>query len=64
LVPVKKGKRLELKLSKVVYTKFAIALEQIAKFEAGSLRNQIIASDFLLDDIIEQLAETEIYEQN
>lgn len=37
LVPVKNGKRLELKLSKVVYTKFAIALEQIAKFEAGSI---------------------------
>jgi hypothetical protein len=37
LVPVKKEKRLELKLSKVVYTKFAIALEQIAKFEAGSI---------------------------
>jgi len=37
LVTVKKEKRLELKLSKVVYTKFAIALEQIAKFEAGSI---------------------------
>lgn len=37
LVPIKKDKRLELKLSKVVYTKFAIALEQIAKFEAGSI---------------------------
>jgi hypothetical protein len=60
LVPFTKEKLLELKLTKVVYTKFAIALEQIAKFEAGSLRNQIIASDFLLDDIIEQLAETEI----
>lgn len=34
---VKNEKRLELKLSKVVYTKFAIALEQIAKFEAGSI---------------------------
>jgi hypothetical protein len=37
LVPFKKEKRLELKLSNVVYTKFAIALEQIAKFEAGSI---------------------------
>lgn len=37
LVSVKKEKRLELKLSKVVYTKFAIALEQIAKFDAGSI---------------------------
>lgn len=37
LFPVKKEKRLELKLSRVVYTKFAIALEQIAKFEAGSI---------------------------
>ncbi|HEX5155039.1 MAG TPA: NotI family restriction endonuclease [Parafilimonas sp.] len=37
LVPVKEEKRLELKLSKIIYTKFAIALEQIAKFEAGSI---------------------------
>lgn len=37
LATVKKEKRLELKLSKIVYTKFAIALEQIAKFEAGSI---------------------------
>ena len=37
IVAVKNEKRLELKLSKVVYTKFAIALEQIAKFEAGSI---------------------------
>ena len=39
LVPVKKEKRLELRLSKVVYTKFSIALEQIAKFEAGSIKD-------------------------
>lgn len=37
LVPDKKEKRLILQLSRVVYTKFAIALEQIAKFEAGSI---------------------------
>lgn len=37
LVPVQEEARLELTLSKVVYTKFAIALEQIAKFEAGSI---------------------------
>lgn len=38
LVPVKKTKTLELKLQRVVYTKFAKALEQIAKFEAGSIK--------------------------
>jgi hypothetical protein len=38
LVPVKKSKTLELKLQRVVYTKFAKALEQIAKFEAGSIK--------------------------
>ena len=37
LVPDKNEKRLVLQLSRVVYTKFAIALEQIAKFEAGSI---------------------------
>lgn len=37
LAPVKKERRLELYLSKVIYTKFAIALEQIAKFEVGSI---------------------------
>ena len=38
LVPVKNSKTLELKLQRVVYTKFAKALEQIAKFEAGSIK--------------------------
>ncbi len=38
LVPVKKSRTLELKLQRVVYTKFAKALEQIAKFEAGSIK--------------------------
>lgn len=38
LVAVKKSKTLELKLQRVVYTKFAKALEQIAKFEAGSIK--------------------------
>ena len=38
LVSVKKSKTLELKLQRVVYTKFAKALEQIAKFEAGSIK--------------------------
>jgi hypothetical protein len=37
LVPTKKEMQLQLKLTKVVYTKFAIALEQIAKFEAGAI---------------------------
>lgn len=37
LVALKNENRLELRLSKIVYTKFAIALEQIAKFEAGSI---------------------------
>jgi hypothetical protein len=37
LEPDKKTKILSLKLQKVVYTKFASALEQIAKFEAGSI---------------------------
>jgi hypothetical protein len=37
LVSIEKEKRLDLRLSRVVYTKFAIALEQIAKFEAGSI---------------------------
>ena len=37
LVPDKKAKTLSLKLERVVYTKFADALEQIAKFEAGSI---------------------------
>jgi hypothetical protein len=37
LVSVKNEKRLELTLKRVVYTKYDTALEQIAKFEAGSL---------------------------
>lgn len=37
LVPTK-SKTLELKLQRIVYTKFAKALEQIAKFEAGSIK--------------------------
>lgn len=37
LVPDKNTKALSLKLQRVVYTKFASALEQIAKFEAGSI---------------------------
>jgi hypothetical protein len=37
LYPCQSEKRLELGLQHVVYTKFAMALEQIAKFEAGSL---------------------------
>jgi Restriction endonuclease NotI len=37
LVPDKKTRILSLKLQRVVYTKFASALEQIAKFEAGSI---------------------------
>ena len=37
LVPTK-SKTLELKLQRVVYTKFEKALEQIAKFEAGSIK--------------------------
>jgi hypothetical protein len=37
LEPKGKEQRLELKLQRVVYTKFDVALEQIAKFEAGSI---------------------------
>jgi hypothetical protein len=37
LVSEKGTKKLSLKLQRVVYTKFANALEQIAKFEAGSI---------------------------
>jgi hypothetical protein len=37
LIPIKKEKRLELKLSRIVYTKFEVVIEQIAKFEAGSI---------------------------
>lgn len=37
LVPDNKTKILSLKLQRVVYTQFASALEQIAKFEAGSI---------------------------
>lgn len=37
LLPNKETKTLSLKLQRVVYTKFANALEQIAKFEAGSI---------------------------
>lgn len=37
LEPVKNEIRLELTLKKIVYTKFDAALEQIVKFEAGSL---------------------------
>jgi hypothetical protein len=37
LIPIDLENRLELKLSKVIYTKFVNALEQIAKFEAGPI---------------------------
>jgi hypothetical protein len=37
LVPEKKTQVLSLNLQRIVYTKFASALEQIAKFEAGSI---------------------------
>jgi hypothetical protein len=37
LVPIESTQTLSLKLQKVVYTKFSHALEQIAKFEAGSI---------------------------
>ena len=37
LVPDKKNKALSLILQRIVYTKFASALEQIARFEAGSI---------------------------
>lgn len=37
LVPDKKTKVFSLKLQRIVYTKFASALEHIAKFEAGSI---------------------------
>lgn|GEM_PF-2157066 len=37
LVPDKQYNTLSLKLQRIVYPKFASALEQIAKFEAGSI---------------------------
>ncbi len=37
LVPDTKNKTLSLKLQRIIYTKFANALEQIAKFEGGSI---------------------------
>jgi hypothetical protein len=37
LLPDKTNQTLSLKLQRVVYTKFESALEQIAKFEAGSI---------------------------
>ena len=37
LLPEKTTQTLSLKLSRVVYTQFASALEQIARFEAGSV---------------------------
>ncbi len=37
LIPDKETNKLILKLQRVVYTRFANALEQIAKFEAGSI---------------------------
>ena len=37
LIPNKETEVLNLKLQRIVYTKFANALEQIDKFEAGSL---------------------------
>jgi hypothetical protein len=37
LIPDEQTKILSLKLQRIVYTKFAVALEQIAKFEAGSI---------------------------
>ena len=38
LIQEKKGQKLSLKLQRVVYTKFKDALEQIAKFEAGPIK--------------------------
>ena len=38
LFPDKVTQALSLRLERIVYTKFANALEQIAKFEAGSVR--------------------------
>jgi hypothetical protein len=42
LYPCQNEKRMELALQHVVYTEFAAVLEQIARFEAGSL------DDFML----------------
>jgi hypothetical protein len=52
LVPNKKTKTLSLKLERVVYTKFASALEQIAKFEAG------LMSEFT--DLLQKKLDTKI----
>lgn len=48
LVPTK-SRSLELKLQKVVYTKFAKALELIAKFEAGSVKEFTVVLQKKLD---------------
>ena len=48
LVPTK-SKTLELKLQRVVYTKFEKALEQIAKFEAGSIKEFTVLLQKRLD---------------
>jgi hypothetical protein len=61
LVPDKKEKRLVLQLSRVVYTKFAIALEQIAKFEATEIQVDFSPKDFYFEDFIEQFEDMETY---
>ena len=50
LVQSKKDKRLELKLTKIAYTKFSVALEKIAKFEAGSIHDFTRLLQKKLDD--------------
>lgn len=62
LVSNTETKALSLKLHRVVYTNFESALEQIAKFEAGSKNSDFTASDFLMEDILQQLTETTAYE--
>jgi hypothetical protein len=49
LCPCQNENRLELGLQHVVYTKFTMALEQIAKFEAGSLNDFTLSLQKKLD---------------
>jgi hypothetical protein len=49
LYPCQKEKRLELALRRIVYTRFEVVLEQIARFEAGSLNDFMLLLQKKLD---------------
>ncbi|MDI9364216.1 MAG: NotI family restriction endonuclease [Flavobacterium sp.] len=57
----KKTKLLSLKLGRIVYTKFANVLEQIAKFEASAVEFDFEPKDFSIEDFTEQFEEMETY---